>query len=103
MRLAHLLTIVIAAAPVAAHASTAAADAAVDKASSAACLKAAGLKNASVGPATRFSDAVLMDARTVTGTWPQPHMKGAKATMLCLYNRRERTAEAQEVRSAARR
>jgi heat shock protein HslJ len=72
-----------------------------DQASAAACRAASGLREATVGPATRFSDAFLMDVRTVTGTWPQRHMKGAKAAMLCLYNRRTRRAETQEVATAA--
>lgn len=38
----------------------------------------------------------MIDARLVTGTYPQAHMKGAKGTMLCLYNRKTRRAETQE-------
>ena len=38
-----------------------------------------------------------MDARLVTGIWPQPHMKAASATVLCLYNRRSKTAEVDEL------
>lgn len=72
----------------------------LDRASAAACRTASGLGDAKVGPATRFSDAFLMDVRTVTGTWPQRHMKGAKATMLCLYNRRTKRAETQELAGA---
>lgn len=89
-----LLAALLAAAPAAA--STAAADAAVEKASAAACLKAAGLKNGKVGTPVRFSDTLGVDAREVTGTWAQPHMRGAKARMLCLYDRRTRAAEVQE-------
>lgn len=78
------------------QASTPAAYAALDRQSSAACIKASGLRDARVGEAVRFSDSFLMDARTVSGVWPQAHMKGAKANMLCLYNRRTRRAETQE-------
>ncbi len=80
-----------------AQAATPVSFAALDRASATACLKAAGLRDAGAGPATRFSDRNGMDARVVTGTWPQPHMKGAAATMLCLYDRRVRRAEVQEL------
>jgi heat shock protein HslJ len=33
----------------------------------------------------------------VSGVWPQAHMKGAQANMLCLYNRRTGRAETKEV------
>lgn len=69
----------------------------VDKASEAACLKAAKLDNAAIGQPIRYSDRVLIDAREVTGNWPQPHMNGAKARMLCLYNRRTKRVEVQEL------
>ena len=69
----------------------------VDTASQNACLKAAGLNGAQVGPPIRFSDNIMMDARVVEGTWPQPHMKGAKARMLCLYNRKNKRVEVQEL------
>jgi heat shock protein HslJ len=70
---------------------------AVDKASQAACLKAANLADATTGPPVRFSDRAGVDARVVTGKWPQPHMKGAKAKMLCLYNRKNKRVEVQEL------
>ena len=69
----------------------------LDKASEAACLKAANLGDATAGPPTRFSDRMLIDARIIDGTWPQPHMKGAKARMLCLYNRKTKRVEVQEL------
>lgn len=94
--LVALTAITVLAAPTA-HASTPASYASLDRASSAACLKASALRNGSVGPVTRFSDRAGMDARVVTGIWPQPHMKGASATMLCLYNRRAKRAEVQEL------
>ena len=81
----------------AAHAATPASYAALDRASAAACLKAAALRNATAGPVTRFSDRAGMDARVVTGIAPQPHMKGASATMLCLYDRRGKRAEVAEL------
>ncbi len=69
----------------------------VDRASEAACLKAANLGGATAGPPVRFSDRTSVDARVVTGTWPQPHMKGAAAKMLCLYNRKNKRVEVQEL------
>ena len=81
----------------AAQASTPAAYAALDARSAKACIAAAGLNRAKVGPVIRFSDTTGMDARVVTGTWKPRHMKGAAATMLCLYDRRSRTAETQEM------
>lgn len=69
----------------------------IDKASQAACLKAAGLNDAVTGPPIRYSDRLLIDARVVSGTWPQPHMKGAKAEVLCLYHRRTKRVEVQEI------
>lgn len=71
---------------------------AVDKASEAACRKASGFPDAVAGPPVHFSDRFLVDARLVKGTYPQAHMKGAKGTMLCLYNRRTRRVEVQEAR-----
>ncbi len=81
----------------AANASAPAAVAAADRASSAACIRASGLKSASAGPVARFSDSFGVDARTVTGIWPQARMNGERGTMLCLYDRRSRRAETQEV------
>jgi heat shock protein HslJ len=73
----------------------------LDKASEAACLKAASLGGATAGPPVRYSDKVAIDARVIDGTWPQPHMKGAKAKMLCLYNRKNKRAEVQELAAPA--
>lgn len=69
----------------------------LDRASEAACLKSAALTDATTGPPIRFSDKMLIDARVIDGTWPQPHMKGAKARMLCLYNRKTKRVEVQEL------
>lgn len=80
-----------------APASTPAADAAVAAKSAAACIKASGLRQPRVGPVVRFSDDAGVDVRTVTGLWPQPHMRGSPpARMLCLYNRRTTRVEVQE-------
>lgn len=69
----------------------------VDGASQSACLKAAGLNEARVGPPIRFSDQIMFDVRVVEGIWPQPHMKGAKARMLCLFNRKNKRVEVKEL------
>jgi heat shock protein HslJ len=100
MRLLFLKTVVLVAASCATSAAIASTPdqwAKVDKASEAACLKAAKLTNAMVGPATRYSDRMLIDARVVEGNWPQPHMQGAKARMLCLYHRKSKRVEVQEM------
>lgn len=73
----------------------------LDKSSEAACLKAANLGGATIGPPIRYSDRTGIDARIITGTWPQPHMKGAKAKMLCLYNRKSKRVEVQELAEPA--
>lgn len=63
----------------------------------AACRKASELRNAAtLGKPLLFSDASGKTAILVTGTWRPAHMKGARATMLCLYDRAARTAEVQE-------
>jgi hypothetical protein len=69
----------------------------LDMATEAACLKAANLAGAKAGPPIRYSDKAGIDARVVEGAWPQPHMKGAKARMLCLYNRKNKRPEVQEL------
>jgi len=92
----RLVVAVLALVALPAAASTTASYAALDKRSAAACVTAAGLKRSKIGPAVRFSDTLLIDARVVTGTWPQKHMKGASATMLCLYHRKTGAVEVQE-------
>lgn len=63
-----------------------------------ACATASGLKDPVVhAHAALFDDTVGMDARLVTGTWKPAHMKGAKATMLCLYDRKSRRATTQDI------
>lgn len=60
---------------------------------SAACAKASELKGAVAGKPVDFSDKVLV---IVDGTWPQAHMRNAPARFACLYDKRTKTAEAQE-------
>jgi hypothetical protein len=80
-----------------AAASSDAAWAALDKASAKACLTASGFLKAKVAPSTHFSDAFGYDARMVSGTYPQKHMKGATGQMLCLYARKTKQVEVQEL------
>lgn len=63
-----------------------------------ACAAASGLKDPVVHPtAVLFDDTVGYDARLVIGTWKPAHMKGAKAVMLCLYDRKTRRATTQDI------
>lgn len=63
----------------------------------AACVAASELKDAKpvsdqiLFPGDRQQVAVL-----IGGTYPQPHMKGAKGTVLCLYDQKSATAQVQE-------
>ena len=84
-----------------AHSATPESYAKLDLATEAACVKASGLQEANVGPPVRYSDRTRIDARIVEGVWPQPQMKGAKATLLCLYNRKSKGVEVQELKSRA--
>lgn len=91
------LALVVAAAIPTARASSPAAWAQLEKETAAACAKASDLKDPVVHPATvRFDDSVGIDARWVTGAWKPAHMKGAKTSMLCLYDRKAKRAVAQE-------
>ena len=90
-----MLTALLAGAPLAA--STPAKYAKLDARSIRACATASGFKDAKLGKPVRFSDTLLVDARVVSGIYPQRHMKGALGTMLCLYNRKTRSVEVQEI------
>lgn len=64
-----------------------------------ACRKASDFRNAAtVGTPVLFSDASGKTAVLVTGLWRPQHMKGARGTMLCLYDRATRIAEVQEAK-----
>jgi len=83
-----------------AHASTPQAWAALFRTAQAACQSASGLKQSKVvGAPVDFSTHVLV---IVTGTWPQPHMKGASGRFACLFDKARGTAEAQEFPVPAR-
>ena len=67
-----------------------------DKEVAAACRKASGLRDPQVETTVvRFDDAIGLDARLVRGIWPQPHMQGQRALMLCLFDRKTRKAAIQ--------
>lgn len=83
------------------HAATPRAYAELDRRTERACIAASGMRSATVGQVTRFSDRFGMDARSVTGIYPQAHMNGQSGTVLCLYNRSTRRAETQEIMAAA--
>jgi hypothetical protein len=91
-----LAALMLAAAP--ALASSPDAWAASAKAGRAACIKAANLAMPKVSSNLVFSDRIGRDAMLVRGTYKQRFMKGAKGTMLCLYDRRTRAAEVQEAK-----
>jgi hypothetical protein len=65
----------------------------LDKAVSAACLKASQLKDTRVlGTAAQFDDRVGFNALALQGRYPQKHMKNQTGIELCLYNRKDKQA-----------
>jgi hypothetical protein len=80
-----------------AYASSSDAWAELDTASAAACIAASGFKDAVVEPSVHFSDDIGFDVRVVSGVYPQPHMKGASGKMLCLFGRKTKRVEVQEL------
>jgi hypothetical protein len=86
----------LAGAPVA-QASSTEAWAKLDAESAKACIAASGFTKAKVAPSIHFSDDAGYDVRLVSGTYPQKHMKGAAGKMLCLYGRKTKLAEVQEL------
>lgn len=69
----------------------------LDADSAKACIAASAFNKAKVSAPTRFSDTVGFDVRIVSGTYPQKHMKGMTGKMLCLYNRKTKSVEVQEL------
>ena len=69
----------------------------LDADSAKACIAASGLTKAKVSASTHFSDAAGYDVRVVSGIYPQKHMKGAAGKMLCLYGRKSKRVEVQEI------
>ena len=62
-----------------------------------ACITASGFTKAKISTSTHFSDAAGYDVRVVSGIYPQKHMKGASGKMLCLYGRKSKLVEVQEL------
>lgn len=78
-----------------AYASTADAWAELYAKAGAACLKAAPLNSAKLrGQPVDFQATVLM---IVDGRYPQPHMKNAKGTTYCLYDKTSGKVETSEM------
>ncbi|HWI87406.1 MAG TPA: hypothetical protein VNT42_13935 [Sphingomonas sp.] len=96
-----VLGALVAGAPAAA--STDAAWAASARAGRAACIAAANFARPSVSAPLSFSDRTGRDAILVRGMYKQRFMKNAWGTMLCLYDRRTRRAEAVEAKGWAAR
>ncbi len=69
----------------------------LDADSAKACITASGLTKAKVSASTHFSDTSGYDIRVVSGIYPQKHMKGASGKMLCLYGRKSKLVEVQEL------
>lgn len=82
-----------------AHASTPEAWQKLDEASAKACIAASGFRDAKAEPSLHFSDELAMDARIVSGVYPQDFMNGALGKMLCLYSRKTERAEVQEIKN----
>lgn len=80
-----------------AHASSPDAWAQLDADSAKACISVSGFTKAKVSANTHFSDASGYDVRVVSGIYPQKHMMGAAGKMLCLYGRKSKLVEVQEL------
>jgi hypothetical protein len=80
-----------------AHASTPEEWQKLDEASAKACIAASGFRDAKAEPSLHFSDELAVDARVVSGIYPQQFMNGATGRMLCLYSRKTERAEVQEI------
>lgn len=94
MRIGIIIGLGLAAAP--ALAATPAAWTAERRAAVKACVLAADLSQPTTAAPIAFSDTHAVDTILVSGRWKPAHMKRARATMLCLYDRRTRLAEVQE-------
>ena len=70
----------------------------LEEASAKACMAASGFRDAKAEPSLHFSDELAMDARIVSGVYPQEFMNGAGGKMLCLYSRKTGRAEVQEIK-----
>lgn len=82
-----LLALPLAMTVTAAHASSDAAWAELDRKVTAACTKASGLKTPKASRPVQFDDTLGKVAVLVSGVFPQKTMKGAHGTMLCLFDK----------------
>jgi hypothetical protein len=93
-RLTILVGVSLLAAP--ASASTPAAWQKLEKQAQRGCIAASAFAQPKLSNMIIFDDATGVVALLVTGTYRQRHMKGAKGTSLCLYNRRTGKAAVEE-------
>jgi hypothetical protein len=61
-----------------------------------ACLKASGMDGAAASAPVHFSDRTGLDVLLVTGHYPPRVNKGRAGTMLCLYDRKTKLAQARD-------
>ncbi len=62
-----------------------------------ACVAASNLRRARPGGGlVEFDDRVGVTALVVEGRYPQPHMKNQRGRVLCLFDRKTRTATASD-------
>lgn len=97
MKALALLSITLATLATQVHASSASAWDAHGKAVLASCTKASSLKRIKqVGNVAEFDDRAGYSAVLLQGEYPQQHMKGQTGTVLCLYNKKSKTAYVSE-------
>ena len=69
-----------------------------------ACAMASNLRDPKPGGSpVEFDDRTGFTAVIIDGYYPQPHMKNKRGRVLCLFDKRTRTAVASEADSIARR
>ena len=69
-----------------------------EKAVNDACVAASGLTDARpLSQIAMFDDSIGYDALLITGGYPQEHMKGQTAMMICLFNKADGKASVSEL------
>ncbi len=64
----------------------------------AACGAASGLKNpTAISQLVMYDDSIGIDGLLLTGEYPQAHMAGQSAMVLCLFNKANGTAAVSEI------
>jgi hypothetical protein len=61
-----------------------------------ACLRASGMDGAAASAPVHFSDRTGLDVLLITGHYPPRVNKGRTGTMLCLYDRKTKLAQARD-------